>query len=267
MRFAVISDIHGNYAALDAVLADIGRRGVDGTLNLGDVLAGPFDPVAVAERVMGEAIPTVRGNHDRWIAEGRVDDWKVDAWVRETISPAQVAWLRDLPATQLIDGEVFMCHATPQDDTSFWMDRLTDEYGVLSMPRDSIEARRHRPSHPAGGHACAPHAAARRRPALVNPGSIGLPFLLGSPDARYAIVEAAGRPMVGRPRRHPLRPDAGPGAGPRLGFPASPPPSRPVGPRWPICSGSRSQHCRPTQRRRMSRSIALRHALSCGGEW
>jgi predicted phosphodiesterase len=42
MKIAAISDIHGNLAALDAVLADIGRRGVDATVNLGDILSGPL---------------------------------------------------------------------------------------------------------------------------------------------------------------------------------------------------------------------------------
>lgn len=191
MRFAVISDIHGNHAALGAVLADIGRRGVDGTLNLGDVLAGPFDPLAVLDRLLPLDLPTVKGNHDRWIVEGRENDWNVDAWVRRTISPQHAAWLDSLPATRVVAGEIFMCHATPQDDTSFWMDQLSDE-GVRSMPRDSIEARAEGIGQPLilCGHTHVPRTLrlAEGR-LLVNPGSVGLPFLLGSPDARYAIVE------------------------------------------------------------------------------
>lgn len=195
MRLAVISDIHGNYAALDAVLADIGRRGVDATVNLGDVLAGPFDPVAVADRVMAEGLPTVRGNHDRWITEGREDDWVVDVWVRETIRSAHRDWLAALPATHLVDGEVFMCHATPQDDTSFWMDQPTTEHGMIPMPRESIEARAVGIDHPVllCGHTHAPRTLRLADGRLVvNPGSVGLPFLLGSPDARYAIIEKRG---------------------------------------------------------------------------
>jgi putative phosphoesterase len=195
MRLAVISDIHGNYAALDAVLSDIARRGVDATLNLGDVLAGPFDPIAVADRVRGEAHATVRGNHDRWIVEGRDTDWKVDAWVRETIAPGHLDWLAELPATQVVDGDVFMCHATPQDDTSFWMDRPTDDRGVIGMPRGSIEERAAGLDYPVllCGHTHVPRTLrlADGR-LLVNPGSVGLPFLLGSPDARYAIIERSG---------------------------------------------------------------------------
>lgn len=192
MRFAVISDIHGNYAALDAVLGDIGRRGVDGTLNLGDVLAGPFDPVAVADRLMASSLPTVRGNHDRWIVEGREKDWKIDIWVRETISQAHRDWLAGLPLTRVVDGAIFMCHATPQDDNSFWMDQLTDEQGAISMPRASIEERAAGVDYPIllCGHTHIPRTlrlADGRM--LVNPGSVGLPFLMGSPDARYAIIE------------------------------------------------------------------------------
>src|SRR5262245_8100419 len=141
MRIAVISDIHGNLAALEAVLADIGRRGVDATLGLGDFLSGPFDPSGVADRLMASGMPSVRGNHGRVLVEVPQNDWLVDVWVRGTISAAQTDWLRALPATQVFAGKVFMCHATPQDDVSFWMDRPTDDLGVISMPRENIEAR------------------------------------------------------------------------------------------------------------------------------
>jgi predicted phosphodiesterase len=52
MRIAAISDIHGNLGALDAVLADIGRRGVDVTVNLGDILSGALEPSATADRLI-----------------------------------------------------------------------------------------------------------------------------------------------------------------------------------------------------------------------
>ena len=54
-RIAVLSDIHGNIRALDAVLDDIARRRIDRIANLGDCLYGPFDPVPVAERLLVEA--------------------------------------------------------------------------------------------------------------------------------------------------------------------------------------------------------------------
>jgi putative phosphoesterase len=192
MRIAVFSDVHGNYAALEAVLADLGRRGVDGTVGLGDFISGPFDPRAVADRLMASGYQMVRGNHDRWVAEGCEDDWHVDKWVRATLSPEQTAWLKALPATQVFEREVFMCHATPGSDTDFWMDQLTDTHGVISMSRDHIESEAKGYDYPVllCGHT---HVQRTLRLGdgrmVVNPGSVGLPFLLGSPDARYAVIE------------------------------------------------------------------------------
>lgn len=192
MRIAVISDIHGNYAALEAVLDDIARRGVDATLGLGDFLSGPFDPGAVADRLIAERIPVVRGNHDRLLAEPPEKDWPVDAWVRHRLSPAQVDWLGGIPATEVFGDALFMCHGTPASDTAFWMDRPTDDQGVVSMSRDHIEAEAAGFDYPVllCGHT---HAARILRLAdsrlVVNPGAVGLPFLQGSPDARYALLE------------------------------------------------------------------------------
>src|SRR5262249_61596642 len=61
--------IHGNLPALDQALADIARRGADVTVNLGDICASPLWPRETFERLESLKLPTVRGNHDRWIAE------------------------------------------------------------------------------------------------------------------------------------------------------------------------------------------------------
>jgi len=73
MLRAVISHIHGNLLALEAVIADIGTRGVDATVNLGDSVAGPLWPSETAECLVASAFPTVRGNHDRWMLDGETD--------------------------------------------------------------------------------------------------------------------------------------------------------------------------------------------------
>ena len=67
---AVISDVHGNAWALDAVLADAPRRGATTFLDLGDTLDGPLDPTGTADRLMTLGALTVRGNHDRLMLEG-----------------------------------------------------------------------------------------------------------------------------------------------------------------------------------------------------
>ena len=69
MRIAVIADVHGNILALEAVLADLDRRGgADRFINLGDCVAGPLWPRETMERLDVLGWPTVRGNHDRRVA-------------------------------------------------------------------------------------------------------------------------------------------------------------------------------------------------------
>ena len=69
MRIAAISDIHGKLWALEAVLADIERRGVDMTVNLGDILSSPLKPRETAQRLMPLDLPTISGNHERQVLE------------------------------------------------------------------------------------------------------------------------------------------------------------------------------------------------------
>lgn len=73
MRIAAISDIHGNLPALEAVLADIARRGADAVVALGDLLAGPLWPRETADRLIALGCPALRGNHERqtWLCEER----------------------------------------------------------------------------------------------------------------------------------------------------------------------------------------------------
>src|SRR5262245_48583803 len=62
MRIALLSDIHGNRWALEAVLEHAGRQRVDETWNLGDILSGPLDVAGTADLLMALDLPTVRGN-------------------------------------------------------------------------------------------------------------------------------------------------------------------------------------------------------------
>ncbi|MHB1104258.1 MAG: metallophosphoesterase family protein [Devosia sp.] len=195
MRIAVISDVHGNLIALEAVLADIKRQSVDAILALGDFLSGPFDPIGTANRFIELDLPCVRGNHDRWIVEGRQKDWEVDALVRGLIEPRHRIWLAALPLNRAFEGEVFMCHGTPSADDVLWLDGTKPKGGVFHVTREVIEREAEGYDFPVllCGHS---HIARTLRLAdgrlVVNPGSVGLPLALGSPDARYAIIDRRG---------------------------------------------------------------------------
>ena len=142
MKVAVLSDVHGNLLALEAVLEDIARQGVDATVALGDFVSGPFDPAGVADRFIGLGMPSVRGNHDRYITDGREKDWHIDALARDTLNAEQHAWLAALPATQVLDGQIFLSHGTPRDDNTGWLDGFVGDSGDVALASDDRGPRR-----------------------------------------------------------------------------------------------------------------------------
>jgi hypothetical protein len=85
MRLAVLSDIHGNLVALEAVLADLQDRAPDQVINLGDCVTSPLWLGETFARLEQLAIPTVRGNHDRWLLEGPRE--KIAKTIAEATSP------------------------------------------------------------------------------------------------------------------------------------------------------------------------------------
>lgn len=204
MKTAVISDIHGNLSALDAVLEDIARRGISDIVNLGDCVAGPLDNAGTIDRLIALNLPTVRGNHDRLVAEGPREEKGVwDLWAFDALDATQLKWLEVLPKT-LQYGEMFLCHATPERDDENWLDRRGAQHRMIPRDLAEVEARAGDPRAPLMlcGHTHQPRVV--RLPdgtLIVNPGSVGCPAYLdsrsdppfihqtGLPDARYAIVE------------------------------------------------------------------------------
>ena len=97
MRIAAITDIHGNLPALDAVLADIARRGCDLVVNLGDIFSGPLWPRETAERLQPLQLPTIAGNHERQLLGDPETMAVSDAHARRSLTTEQLEWVRALP--------------------------------------------------------------------------------------------------------------------------------------------------------------------------
>src|SRR5437773_2673105 len=120
MRIAVLSDIHSNLVALDAVLSSVGT--VDAIWHLGDVVGYGPEPDAVVARLKLLGAIGVRGNHDAAAAGGPEIDWfNPDAraameWTRREIRPETRKWLAELPV-QRIEGEFTLVHGSPRDPT------------------------------------------------------------------------------------------------------------------------------------------------------
>jgi predicted phosphodiesterase len=200
---AVISDIHGNRWALEAVLEDITNRGIRQIVNLGDCLYGPLDPAGTAALLRGLNLPTVRGNEDRILVRpGKLDEESPSLkFTRRQLKPADLRWLAALPATLRLEKEIYLCHASPRSDNQYLLARVTHK-GIVPRSRAELEValRSAKCQLLLCGHDHVPHDV--RLPEgmlIVGPGSVGLPAYRsshpyphamenGAPHARYAIV-------------------------------------------------------------------------------
>ena len=193
MKIAVISDIHGNRLALEAVLEDIERQGVDARLNLGDLFAGPLEPNWVADILMDIDIPTVRGNHERVLIEDPPEKLnRVDRFVYERLDSQHRAWINALPPTMSLLDDIFLCHGTPTSDEETWLDSWWTGRTSVSPDEATVAAKAEGFDFPVllCGHTHVPRAVRLKDGRLiVNPGSVGLQINHGSPDARYATID------------------------------------------------------------------------------
>ncbi len=193
MRFAVLSDVHGNRLALEAVLEDVDLHSVDAVLCLGDHVSGPLDPAGAADRLMQISGPIIAGNHDRWVlANDENERDRIDRFARSRLTGAHLDWLTAMPATALFNGEVFMCHGTPASDTEVWLDNFWHDRKTTLPSEASIVGHAEGIQCPiilCGHTHIARSVRLRDGRLIINPGSVGLQLVHGSPDARYAIVE------------------------------------------------------------------------------
>lgn len=203
MAIAVISDIHGNLGALDAVLADARGRGVERVVNLGDILSGPLDSTGTAERLMALDLETIRGNHERQLLEQpRAAMNLSDAATDAVLEPRHRNWLSAMPVDMWLESDLYACHGSPRDDLELLLETVEPTGCRAATPAEVAE-------RVAGIDAAlilCGHSHKQRAVQLddgrlvVNPGSVGLPAFAddhpypyaiesGTPHARYALVE------------------------------------------------------------------------------
>jgi len=141
MRTAVVSDIHGNVAALEAVVADAESRGCSAFVNLGDILSGPLWPRETAEYLMARDWATIAGNHERQLLNDPPERiGPSDRYTREALDQRHIEWLRSLPATWQLSADVFLCHGTPTSDLTYFLEKA-DESGIRGATRDEVRER------------------------------------------------------------------------------------------------------------------------------
>lgn len=206
MRYALISDIHANLPALEAVLADIAAHaGADAVYHLGDLVGYAPWPDETVARLRAEGIPGVAGNYDSTVATGydhcgcRYDDPVQEAlahqsyaWTRRLVSEPTRALLAALPfridlaprGGHQTGPRLILVHGAPTLNTLYWTADRDDAFcrKMLALagarPGDTI----------AFGHTHLPWQREVDGVRLVNAGSVGRPKD-GDPRAGYAVVE------------------------------------------------------------------------------
>jgi len=202
-RIAILTDIHGNLPALEAVIADAEEQGCAGFANLGDSLSGPLWPAETADLLMDLDWPTIAGNHERQLLTiDRARMGASDAFARDALSDRHLQWLASLPQTLHLSPDVLLCHGTPADDLEHFL--YTVDGGAAREATDAEMRERAGDRSEAlilCGHTHLPRIVMLEGGrTIANPGSVGLqaydddhpvPYRVevGDPRARYAIVD------------------------------------------------------------------------------
>jgi diadenosine tetraphosphatase ApaH/serine/threonine PP2A family protein phosphatase len=197
MRVLVLSDIHGNLQALEAVLAAAGE--VDELWNLGDVVGYGANPNEVVERMRALAKVNVRGNHDR-VCCGLTSSQGFNpvaaaaaAWTQRKLTPENLQWLRDMPQGPIAGNGRAMCaHGSPLHEDQYIVS-MRDAWTPLQQMQTEVTFFGH--THVQGGFSQREEEWLENRPHyttkdeaesveieiplgsrhLINPGSVGQP--------------------------------------------------------------------------------------------
>jgi len=193
MRLAAIYDIHGNLPALEAVLADIEKEGVDWIVVGGDVVPGPMPCETLATLLhCPTSIHFIRGNGEadvlavhRGEVPARVPERILEVlhWVADELPAEHLSQLAQWPLTLTLQmpelGKVMFCHATPRDDNEIFT-RRTPEHRLRSV-FEGIDA-----AVVVCGHTHMQFDRGIGELRVINAGSVGMPF--GEPGAYWVLL-------------------------------------------------------------------------------
>ena len=214
MRLAILSDIHGNLEAFEAVLHDLEGRAVDRTLSLGDNIGYGADSEAVVNLVRGRGIKSVMGNHENGLSDPALLRWfnpgarEVLLKVKEMLSAQNLEWVGGLPSSLVVAGCRLVHGFPPSSVTTYLfensdarikrtMAELPEKLSFCGHTHDLLYYRLDQAGLSRHGFGKEPVQVRPGQRLLVNAGSVGQPRD-GNPRAKYLIWDSARRSLSAR---------------------------------------------------------------------
>jgi predicted phosphodiesterase len=209
MQLALISDIHGNLVALDAVLADLTARNIEHILCLGDVATEGPQPRGAIARLQELSCSIVMGNTDAWLLHPQLTERKslfaqegqdIELWSSQQLTEDDKAFLRTFVPTierSLSNGQNLLAyHGSPRSFNEGLLPTTPDE--VLEQSFANTDATIY-----VGGHTHVQMFRRYKDKLVLNPGSVGLAWervsspgsSLKAPWAEYAIINVEGNAL------------------------------------------------------------------------
>lgn len=205
MKIAILSDIHSNVFALEAVLKDLENKSIDIKINLGDILYGPIEPFKTYELLKKNDFITICGNQDRQIFQANkeeIDSNPTMQFILEDLNNEALEWMKQLPFDKYLDKDIYLCHGTPNNDLVYLLEDIESCALVLKKDKDIVKLL---DNNKAKIILCGHSHTARvinlsNNTLLINPGSVGLQAYMDdepiihsvenhTSDASYAILE------------------------------------------------------------------------------
>jgi len=208
MKYAIISDLHANLEALEAVLADM-QPHADAVICLGDIVGYSANPNECLELVQNVCDVVIAGNHDQAACDLRLyDDFSEYAkeamhWTREQLTPAWKQYLCSLPNTATFGGCWLAAHGSPRDTDEYLFHELhfQEAFAYLNEYTPEVRGCFIGHTHLPMIWECTQEGLVRPaeltslkvalhplRRYIINPGSVGQPRY-GSPEASYILLD------------------------------------------------------------------------------
>lgn len=195
MRLAIISDIHSNIEALNAVLKDINDKNIDSTICLGDLVGYCPYPNEVINRIREKNVLTIMGNYDDAVGNELLicgcdypdpkdmDNASISLnWTIDAVNGENKKYLRELPREMILKFEgktIYFVHGSPRQMTEYLKENSKEADEVMAALNEDILV---------SGHTHLPYKKMYGNKILINSGSVGKPKT-GHPDANYIIID------------------------------------------------------------------------------